>query len=281
MTDETSSQEDSDSPREKGPQPKAPKPWLAAMEPRALWELGWFTQTLPLLRLAQRGDGHPVLVLPGFLGGDGSTTPLKRLLRSLGYDARGWLQGQNLGLRAGVELLMIRRLRDLFLSSGRRVSIIGWSLGGIYARELARQHPEAVRQVITLGSPFNLSLRANNAWRLYELMSGQTIDSQAELFDQIGKPLEVPATAVYTRTDGVVAWECCLLDAGASAENIEVYGSHCGLGHNPLAIEVIADRLALPADDWRPFARRGWRRAAFPQALDSPQAALELGTTSS
>ncbi len=256
-------------------QPKPPSPWLAAAEPRAVFELSWFAQTLPLLRLSKRGDGHPVLVLPGFLGGDASTAPLKRLLRSLGYDARGWLQGQNLGLRPGVELLMIRRLRDLHLSSGRRVSLIGWSLGGIYARELARQHPDAVRQVITLGSPFNLSMRANHAWKLYELLSGETIDAQSELFERVGRPLEVPATAVYTRTDGVVAWQCCLQESGPTAENVEVYGSHSGLGHNPLALEVIVDRLAQPPGEWLAFERRGWRRAAFPRALDSPEAALE------
>ena len=260
-----------------GREPKPPSRWLAASEPRALFELGWFAQSLPLLRFSRRGDGHPVFVLPGFLGGDASTTPLRRLLHSLGYDARGWLQGQNLGLRPGVELLMIRRLRDLFLSTGRPVSLVGWSLGGIYARELARQHPDAVRQVITLGSPFNLSLRANNAWRLYELMSGESIDDQAELFERVGKPLEVPATAVYTRTDGVAAWQCCLLEEGERAENVEVYGSHCGLGHNPLVIEVVSDRLAQPEDQWRPFERRGWRRAAYPKSLASPEAALALG----
>ncbi len=204
------------------------------------------------------------------MGSDASTAPMRGLLRSLSYRVAAWGLGRNLGLRPGVEVRMIHRLRALHYQHGRKVSLVGWSLGGIYARELARQHPEMVRQVITLGSPFNLSPRANHAWRLYERMVGEPIEAQQELLERLSEPLRVPATAIYSRSDGIVAWQCCLDETGGQRENIEVYGSHCGLGHNPLVLAAVADRLALPEGKWQPFERCGWRRLGFPQPAESP-----------
>ena len=234
-----------------------------ASEPRALLEYGWYLQSLVWLRTLPKGDGHPVLVLPGFTTGDTATRPLRRFLRGRRYKAYGWLQGLNLGLNDHLEVRMIRRLRDLYYRHGRRVSIIGWSLGGIYARELARLHPGFVRQVITLGSPFNMHPRANHAWRLYERLSNEKIEAQTKRLEGLEKPLEVPSSAVFTRTDGIVAWQCCLQETGPEAENIEIYGSHCGLGHNPMALYVIADRLAQEADQWSAFDRSGMRKLFF------------------
>ena len=170
---------------------------------------------------------------------------------------------------------MIRRLRDLHEQSGEKVSLVGWSLGGIYARELARQQPHRVRQVITLGSPLNLSNKANHAWRLYEHLSGQTIDSQREQMNLLRAPLEVPATAIYSRSDGVVAWQTCIDDENREqTQNIEVPGSHCGLGHNPMVLYVIADRLSQPPDAWKPFDRSGLRKLVYPRSVASPAEAL-------
>lgn len=258
------------------PQLKPPSRALLALEGRAVLELGWFWQSLPILRLAKRGDGHPVLVLPGFTASDASTAALRWYLNDRGYEAFGWNLGRNLGLRAGIEPRMLRRLRNLHWRYGRKVSLIGWSLGGIYARELARQHPEQVRQVITLGTPFNLSNKANHAWRLYERLSGETVDSQQDLLELLRAPLPVPTTAVYSRSDGVVAWQSCLEDEDRKqTENIEVPSSHCGFGHNPVALYVIADRLAQPEGDWQPFDRRGLRRLVYPKAVSSPEEAIE------
>lgn len=249
---------------------RPPSAVLAALEARALAEVGWFFQALPLLSRLPKGDGHPVLVLPGFLASDRSTFLLRRFLRSKGYEAHAWRQGRNLGLRPGLELGMIRRLRSLHWRYGAKVSLVGWSLGGIYSRELARQHPEHVRQVITLGSPFNLSSRANHAWRLYELLSKEDLEVAEAMLAGLRSPLEVPSTAVYSKTDGVVAWQTCVDHVSPSAENVEVYGSHCGLGHNPMAITVIADRLRQPQGVWRPFERRGLRRLLFRRPVLSP-----------
>jgi pimeloyl-ACP methyl ester carboxylesterase len=255
---------------------RPPSRALLALETRAIFELGWFVQSLPLLSLTPRGDGHPVLVLPGFTAGDLSTAPLRRFLESRGFHAHGWKQGRNLGMRTGLDLRMARRLRGIYWRFGCKVSLVGWSLGGIYARELARQHPDQVRQVITLGSPFNLSARANHAWRLYELLSGESVDDEQELLERLREPLPVPTTAVYSRTDGVVAWQTCVDDESRPhTENIEVPGSHCGLGFNPLVAFVLLDRLSQPEGFWRPFDRRGFRRLFYRRPPSSPSQALE------
>lgn len=251
---------------------------MLALESRALLELGLFAQALPFLRRAPKGDGHPILVLPGFTASDVSTAPLRWFLKDRGYHAHGWDQGRNLGMKPGLDLRMARRLRGLYWRYGCKVTIIGWSLGGIYARELARMHPDQVRQVITLGSPFNVSSRANHAWRLYEILSGESIDSELPMLRRLREPMPVPTTAVYTRTDGVVAWQCCLDDdRRPRTENVEIYGSHCGLGHNPMALYVIGDRLAQPETVWRPFDRQGARSWIFPQAPSSPADAIAAG----
>jgi pimeloyl-ACP methyl ester carboxylesterase len=257
---------------------KPPSKTLLALEARALAELGWFWQSLALLRLARHGDGHPVLVLPGFTASDLSTSPMRWYLRDRAYRAHGWSQGRNLGLRPGVEIGLVRRLRHIYWRHGRRVSLVGWSLGGLYARELAHQHPEMVRQVITLGSPFNVSNRANHAWKLYERVSGQTIEADRDLLQRLSRPLAVPATAIYSRSDGIVAWQCCLEDERhPQTQNVEVRGSHCGLGHNPMALYVIADRLAQPADEWAPFDRNGLRSFVYPASPANPEEALASG----
>ncbi len=245
------------------PDLKPPRLLYLATEGRTLLEYGWYLQSLLWLRTLPKGDGHPVLVLPGFTTSDATTGALRRFLRSRGYRAYGWRQGLNLGLKPGLEIKMTRRLRDLHHRHGRRVSMIGWSLGGIYARELARQNPEFVRQVITLGSPFNHSPRANHAWRLYEKLASDKVEEQAERLSGLEKPLDVPSSAVYSQTDGIVAWQCCLQEEGTEAENVQVYGSHCGLGHNPMALYVIADRLAQSENHWAPFDNGGMRRLFF------------------
>ncbi len=239
---------------------------LMILEGRALSEFGAFWLLRPWLSATPRGDGHPVLVLPGLLADDMSTRPLRGFLNSHGYKAHGWKQGRNLGLRGGVESDMLARIDELYERHGqRKISLIGWSLGGLYARQLAKITPYKVRSMISLGSPFAGSPKATNAWRIYEMASGTTINDQ-ELVN--GGPLAdappVPTTSIFSRTDGICAWQTCLNVEAAEVENIEVYGSHCGLGHHPAAVYAIADRLAQPEGQWKKFDRSGWRAMVYP-----------------
>ena len=135
------------------------------------------------------------------------------------------------------------------------MSIIGWSLGGIYARELARAHPDHVRQVITLASPFRDPL-ASNVARLARLGLGPKPTEPRVPVEHLRAPIPVPTTAFYSETDGIVAWQSCLVDAAPNAENLAVRSSHCGMGHHPTVLLAIADRLAQPESSWQPYAAR-------------------------
>ncbi len=245
----------------------APGRGLLLLETRAIPELFGFAAALPTLAaLAPRGDGHPVLVLPGLTTGDSSTVSLRRFLRSKGYHVHGWKMGLNLGPRPGVEDGLIKLVEDLYEQHGRKISLVGWSLGGIYARQLAKMMPDKIRLVISMGSPFGGSARATNAWRVYQMASGQSPDNTEEhMGGKISAPPPVPTTAIYSRTDGICAWQNCLEKRSDIAENIEVKASHCGLGHHPAAVFAIADRLAQPEGQWRPFDRSGSRAAIFPE----------------
>jgi len=235
------------------------------LEGRAIHELGAFLGALPLLSLAPRGDGHPVLVLPGLIASDVSTRPLRAFLRNRGYIVSGWRQGRNMGLRPGVQHAMTDLLEEMNDTHGRKVSLVGWSLGGLYARQLAKMMPERVRSVITLGSPFAGSPRSTNAWRVYEIASGRRDDDEG---GHLGGSASVappePTTAIFSRTDGICAWQGCMEKSSAQAESIEVESSHCGMGHHPAAVYAVADRLAQPEGQWAPFDRSGWRAIVYP-----------------
>src|SRR4029450_13513968 len=157
---------------------RPPSRTLMFLEGRALPELGAVIGALPLLGLAPHGDGHPVLVLPGLVASDVSTRPLRTFLRTRGYAVSGWRQGRNPGLRPGVQHAMVDLVQELNDTHGRKVSLVGWSLGGLYARQLAKMMPDRVRQVITLGSPFASGPKATNAWRVYEMASGRSADEE-------------------------------------------------------------------------------------------------------
>ena len=248
-----------------------PAPVLSLLESRAFFELGAAVAASPLLRMMGRGDCHPVLILPGFLAGDPSTAPLRSVLRSQGYWAHGWQLGRNLGPTPDVVDGLLERLQTLHARHGRPVSLIGWSLGGIYARRLARRSPEMVRQVITLGSPFRIAESGGRSAvsGIYErLRPAHAVGLEQVLPGDSEVPPEVPVTAVYTRTDGVVRWWQCIESVGQRRENIEVRGSHSGLGFNPAVIYAIGDRLAQPPDRWRPFRPPPGSRSLFPPPAD-------------
>jgi len=244
---------------------RPPSRTLMLLEGRAIQELGAFVGALPLLTLAPRGDGHPVLVFPGLLASDVSTRPLRAFLRNRGYAVSGWRLGRNLGLRPGLQQAMTDLLEETNDTYGRKVSLVGWSLGGLYARQLAKMNPERVRSVITLGSPFAGSPKSTNAWRVYEMASGRRADDEDERFGgSLAVPPPVPTTAIFSRTDGICAWQVCREKASAQSESIEVESSHCGMGHHPAAVYAVADRLAQLEGHWKPFDRAGWRAIVYP-----------------
>ena len=237
----------------------APSAWLMAMELRAPWEFGavlpaWFT-----LQRAPVGDGHAVIVFPGLAASDASTIPLRAYLQGRGYKVSGWNQGFNFGPRAGVLKTARWQLEEAAATSGGKVSLIGWSLGGIYARELAKEAPDLVRSVISLGTPFSGSPKSTNAWRIYELTSGRDIKRETKQYDLPTAP-GAPTTSIFSRTDGVVAWQASIqapCKVNPHTENIEVLASHVGLGLNPSAWWAMADRLAQPEGAWKRFERKG------------------------
>jgi hypothetical protein len=231
---------------------------LLLAEARGIFEFNTSLLLSPLLMRAPRGDGHPVLTLPGFLASDLSMVPMRRYLSALGYDTYAWKMGRNIGGVERTRAILRDRLREIHGATGRKVSIVGWSLGGIYARDLALQAPDMVRYVVTLGSPFANDVRATNATWAYEALSGETVEQQSELGTAIAGDLPVPATSIYSRTDGIVNWRTCLLRPSNTAENIEVrLASHVGLGVNPAALWAVADRLAQAEGEFRQFDPAG------------------------
>ena len=245
-----------------------PGPLFAALETRAFAERAQMTALLPALRRLPRGAGHPVVVFPGFTATDRSTEPLRRLLRDLGYRTYGWSGGRNVGPTVEALEVIVERLEHAYSRDEREVSLIGWSLGGMYARELARSLPNMVRQVITLGSPIQMVEQdKSGAERMWQAMRRRHVAGFVRQEREATRPLlEVPATSIYTRTDGVVPWQASLIRRTDRTENIRVYGSHCGLGFNVAAIYAIAERLAQPDGQWRHF------RAPFPLRLHYPPA---------
>lgn len=253
----------------------SPPPFpLPALEVgRALGELASLPAAQLLLRFAPNGDGHPVIVCPGFLTSDNSTALLRRFIRSKGYRVHGWNLGRNMGPGTAGENgeLLAAQVIDLFRQTRRKVSLVGWSLGGVLARELAKRIPDQVRQVITLGSPLAVGPNGTSVSWVYRRIGDTPFSAEeaAELVRNLRLPPEhVPSTAVFSRTDGVVPWRGSIEPKAPLTDNIEVVASHCGLGVNPFVFFAVADRLALPENGWRPFDRKAsrWRRLAYPSS---------------
>ncbi len=196
------------------------------------------------LAAAARGDGRPVLVLPGMGVGDLSTHPLRRFLRRQGFDARGWGLGRNRPDVPRTLERVLRRLEEVATSTGEPVSLVGWSLGGVLAREAARLRPDLVRRVVTLGVPVVGGLRATALSRLFWIQ-GWDLDDVERRFEQASRvPIRVPLTAIFSRRDGIVAWQAAIDDATPGAENLEATSAHWALGFDPEVLTTLADRLA-------------------------------------
>jgi len=243
----------------RSPPLKPPSSLLLAMEGRAMLEWASFALAWPLLKSAPRGDGHPVLVLPGLCAGDNTTVPLRRFLKHLGYDARPWGQGLNFGPRDHVIKGMVDQVRQMEEEHGRKVSLVGQSIGGAMAHALALRMPQRIRQVITLGSPLGGQPEGTNVAKIFELVSGFRADDE-RLHAMISGAPQVPTTSFMSKTDGIVNWRMSLAQESPIAENIEVSATHMGMGANPAVLWAIADRLAQEEGQWKPFDRRSaWR----------------------
>jgi len=194
-----------------------------------------------------RGDGHPVVIFPGLATDRRSMAPLKAFCEALGYAAFDWGRGFNTGPEGDVDAWideLAQHVQGLTAAHRQRMSLIGWSLGGIYAREVAKKLRGQVRRVITIGTPLSGTVEQTNVARVYRLLNGRTSALDEGLSARLRTPPDVPTTSIFSRTDGIVAWQACIQDGDRQhTENIEIEGSHVGMGWNPQVLSVIANRL--------------------------------------
>ncbi len=254
---------------------RRPAIWHTLIEGRTLLEFSASTLGLPLLLRAPKGERHTVMVLPGFLASDFSTKALRQFLKLKGYHAVGWGLGRNLGQHIVrhprlVSKALLEKVLHYYQEQGEPISLIGWSLGGILAREIARLMPEQIRCVITLGSPFqDPEKAAPMAAKIFKALNKERMGGDFSIPSHLNDPLEVPSTAIYSRTDGIAHWLSCKHhneDMEHRSENIEVRASHLGYGHHPAVLWAIAARLAQPADHWTPLYHQHLPRWLFPDA---------------
>lgn len=216
--------------------------------PRAAWSVVSLARSRDRLRAAPRGNGRPVMILPGLANTDRSNIVMRRFLASLGYRVYGWGLGRNLGRRAiGTDgARLIERVAAIKAQTGLPVTLVGVSLGGMMARFVANQRPDLVREVIAVSSPFAGDPRDTNVWRAFEWLSGDRIDSeQVRQWQAIcASPLQVPSTAIWSRSDGLVNGLACRAPGQPDARDIEVRSSHIGVQLKPQVLLIIADILA-------------------------------------
>ena len=223
---------------------QAPRPSGMIREVRVLLELPRLLFRFPLLARQPRGTGQPVLVLPGYGAGDVSTALLQGYIRFLGYHVRGWGRGRTHGEVQTLLPRVLKRLMSLARKSGQEVTLVGWSLGGYLAREAARERPDLVQRVITLGTPVVGGPKYTVVARHFHRrgIDMDAMEAEIELRNQI--LLRTPVTAIYSRTDAVVAWRACIDRKGLNVEHVEVRTTHLGFGFSAEVYKIIAQRLA-------------------------------------
>jgi pimeloyl-ACP methyl ester carboxylesterase len=259
-----------------------PHTLASLLEPRALLEMALLPASMPLLMQAPRGDGHPVLLLPGFMADENSLIALKVFLQRKGYEVHTWGLGRNLGFRSKHASALPQKIRYLHHVTGRKVSLVGWSLGGVFSLYGAETTLECVRSVITLGSPVSVDAGGSQSppavKALYRLISHR-LGAAAHVMQPRAKSLRehrrlaIPTSCLYSLGDGVVPPQEATIDGDpAFHENIRVPGSHLGLGFNGIVLSIIADRLAQPEGDWHPFRPHGLLERAWRLTVGAPRA---------
>ncbi len=225
---------------------------------RAFGEFKKTTEFYRAFKRYKKGDGHPVLVIPGFMGSNTSTRRLRKFIKRLGYISYDWGLGRNYADLEEVNVLM-ELVDKIYAKHHVKVTLIGWSLGGVYAREIAKNRSDKIRQVITLGSPFAGITEPNNATWLFNLLKGKQVEElDSEWLDGLENPAPVPTTALYTKEDGVVSWKICKEKKEDDwHQNVEVRGSHMGLANNATVWFLIADRLQYGPENWEHFKYDG------------------------
>lgn len=226
--------------------------------PRALLE---FASLLPahfILKNAPRGDGHPVMTLPGYRSDDSAMLAMRRYLERWGYHAYPWGLGTNLGVgyqRIDYEKRVIARLESIVEKHGETASLVGWSLGGVIAREVTKRRPDLVRQIITLGSPLADAPEATTVFRIMRHTSAEEVTNEVlSVMRQVATPLpDVRCICIYSDSDGIVSPQIARDLVSPNVENIRVSSSHFGMGVNPVILFIIADRLSQTEADWKPF----------------------------
>ncbi len=259
--------------------PKPPHRLYTLLEWRALLEFGSLPFSWPALQTSPPGDGHPVLLLPGFAVGDATLGPLSLYLGSRGYAVETWGLGRNRGFQRKFAVALEQKLRFMHHRAGRKVSLVGWSLGGVFAYDLAHRAPECVRTVIALGSPMQLSpmkieaplpVKVLYRWLAHPLGPIAHLALARAKLLRVAPP--VPSTCIYSATDGVVPPHAAILPGKfPQHENIPVPGSHIGLGVNPMVLWLLADRLAQRENHWKRFTATGTFGKLYRNLLKLPK----------
>ena len=223
---------------------EAPSILATARESLSVLEFGRLMAASPALALQPRGRGEPVIVLPGFGASNTSTVPLRRYLAWLGHEVHGWELGRNTGNVRELLPQVVDQVRQIYARSGSPVNIVGWSLGGVIAREVARDHPETVRQVITMGSPVVGGAKYTSMGGLFEQRGVDLDKMEASIAARESTPISVPVTSIYSKNDGVVGWKASIDRHNSQVEHFEVRTTHLGLGISPDVFKIIARKLA-------------------------------------
>jgi hypothetical protein len=245
----------------------APHVLSSLLEGRGLLEMALLPASLPLLMEAPQGDGHPVLLVPGFMAGETTLIGLKWMLQNKGYDVHTWGLGRNMGFRSKHANALPQKIRHLHYITGKKVSLVGWSLGGVFSMYGAQNSLDCVRSIITLGSPVSVDAEGSQSpsavKALYRLVShrlgaGAHVMQPKVKVMRERRRLAIPTSCLYSLSDGVVPPQEATIDGDpALHENIQVPGSHIGLGFNGIVLSIVADRLAQPENQWKPFAAKG------------------------
>jgi len=260
---------------------KPPRRLYTLLEARGLLEAALLPACLPFLHASPRGDGHPVLLVPGFTAGDATLVGLSLFLRSRGYHVETWGFGQNTGFKLKFAQALEQKIRFLHHRHRRKVSVIGWSLGGVYGFYTAHNASECIRTVISLGSPMRFSVGevkvpmvVQALYRYFAHPMGPVAHVANVRSKVLKSPPPMPSTCIYSMTDGIVPPNSAQLDTSVGQhENIWVPGSHIGLGFNAAVMWVLADRLAQPEGAWEPFKPHGVAGSLYERMASLMQAA--------